>query len=324
LSAVDKHHGSAGDRGGEAELIRWLSAGGKADGFLLTTCELGPRPGGDPWPLDGIQCHRVTFLQGSLADATLTDAQLDHCIFQDGALAGDAALRSAKLHGCHFIGKQTANFSACEIDGGKFTKIDLSMSELNNARLCGVAFEGDLTMPNRMDLFGLEVDLAAWQRLKPRLTSDQRSVVLIVDDGDRIRNAYSGPWFKLHLIALAIFLAPHVLFLIEAELRSVPGCTRDCQTILGAYARNLIGRGPCWIIATKLITGALLLLYNSLRFALMVKALALKDVVRFSFANEPRWEWMFNNYRRLLLFNIFLVVLHLLTFLLEPVTFLAS
>lgn len=351
-------------RGNLDALQEWLRERRPASEFTLTGEINSPLPTG----ISGLRCENVTFSPGAIA----TDAsavRFEHCTFAAGAIAKGANLTRAVFLGCTFHGVQGGVLQVAMIDGGSFHDIDFSSAALNNATVRGVTFERTVALPQTDRLAGLKLDRAAWDRLKGVMTSDQQAVVVIEDDGELLRNAYTGGWFRLHIIALLVFLLPHLAFFAKTEALSRPcrdnatlivsadpavepparpseatedaaSCAamirgwRDglrrcgvslrgiepCNTMLGLYWEHLLGHDARPLVRYgRLVTGALLLLYNLLRAALVMKALSIERMPRFSFYEQPAWGWLFRSYKLLFLFNVAVVIVHLATFLLDPI-----
>jgi len=208
--------------------------------------------------------YKVDLREARLQDADLLNADLS------GADLRDADLLDASLLGAHLY--------EADLRGAKLIDTDLSGADLTGARLLRASlapqtnWKGAVTRRLTISRYQVEYLTGGGQMTTADvLGMDVRHATA------RLRNAYSGFWQWIHLVALTAFLAPHLYFLALAWpiSRSASDYTGPGSSILSGLMHNIWNGGhdpwgdwdfhwSFWLVVFGVI-------YNLLRAALLWK-----------------------------------------------------
>lgn len=279
----------------------------------------------DP-PLQNHEWRGCQFLKCDLTGISMDSTDLRDAEFVECLVSG--SLQNANLTGCEFRNSNLRGSSlihtrlvGVRIIGCDLRRADLRNADLTNADFRAVEFDSGTNISQLESAKGWRVDRHAIACLNnySGLTVGNRSDMRIRDDVADLRKQFAGLVGFLHLLSLAVFLAPYVWFLIShwAEAR-FGGDAANTIPLYVALFRYFVNAGVDWRSGFNpnwgwLTVSILILLYNVVRFRLLWKTYDLEAAerisgvpVRFSLAEpvsppkwlswfgaHPIWNWLY-------------------------------
>ena len=261
-----------------------------------------------------------------LKRALLDDVDLSRSVFQDAKL-NDASLRNVRAKRANFV---KADLSGADLRDGDWSETDFTSANLEGADVRGCTFTPE-TQLQGAHVKGMRVDRHSLRMLGDRqggLTSADVATLDIEDDQAKLIISFGGFWTTLHVLAVAIFITPYLVFGVKRFLAAqITPCvpTSDCVPLRNAIWEHIESGGvPGQTDCLALVLFSLLLLYNVFRVSLVYKARALelaehawKTPIKF----DLRGYWYLAYYacQILVWLNLGLALLHAYQFLSTPV-----
>jgi hypothetical protein len=272
--------------------------------------------------LRSLDFHDGNYDQISLNKAVLDGANLSRSVFQDAALA-EVSLRKVNGTRAIFI---KADLTGADLTEGNWSDTDFTSAILKGADLRGCTFTPQ-TRLNSAQVSGMYIDLHSLRMLgdsRGGLTTADLATLNITDDQAKLITSFGGFWTTLHVLAIAIFLTPYLVFAIRryiaAQLRHcLPGA--DCVPLREALWDHILTGGiPGSVDIVALGLFLLLLLYNILRISLVFKARTLELAeharkIPARFVLRKYWWFAYYACQVLVWLNISLALLHAYHFL---------
>lgn len=261
-----------------------------------------------------------------LGGALFDDADLSRAIFQDATL-NDASLRNVRGKRTDFV---KANLSGADLRGGDWSGTDFKSANLENADLGDCTLTPD-TQFDGAKVNGMRIDRHSLRMLGEKhggLTAANIATLKIDDDQAKLIISFGGFWTTLHVLAVAIFATPYLVFGVKRYLaaRVIPcSPTSDCVTLRSAIWDHIVSGGvPGQTDILAVVLFVLLLAYNVFRISLVYKARSLelaeharKTPIKF----DLRGYWYVAYYacQILVWLNLGLALIHAYQFLNTPV-----
>ncbi len=258
------------------------------------------------WGTNGLDLRNAEFTEcrgpQSLRDSNLIGSKFKNCNLRNTELV-NVRLNGASIFACDLRG---ANLSQANLVNADFRAVEVdALTRLNTL---------DSTKNWRIDRYTI-----ACLSEESGLTIGNRMDMVIRDDVADLRKQFSGLVGFLHLLSLAVFLAPYIWFLVShwADAK-FGGDAANTVPLYLALSRYFVNAGADWQSGFNpnwgwLTLSILILLYNVVRFRLLWKTYDLEAAerisgvpVRFSltepvtpskwlrwFGTHPIWNWLY-------------------------------
>src|SRR6266404_3019744 len=219
----------------------------------------------------------------SLPGAQLAGARLFRTTLQDSDLTG-ADLRRVFALRAVCINSRFRNANLSESD---WRDADLSHADLEFADLRGCILTAGTCLKDAK-VSGAKIDSRSLKMLgvqRGGLTEADVAKMVVTDDQARLATSFGGFWTTLHLVALALFISPYLIFGVRRYVTAqlVTCLPHDCISLRGALWEYIVtgGRGSArdWLSITLFF---LLVFYNVFRVSLVYKTRALELAERAS------------------------------------------
>jgi len=198
---------------------------------------------------------------------------------------------------------KNVDFSAAALYGS-----DFELAELLECDLQGVVVDQTTQMSTVVNIQNTKIDRFTLLTLIGQgvLSEGQRMVMDIHDGVAKLRLAFGGFYRWLHLVALMVFLAPYVWFVVFHHVRAhFAEAGGPSMPLASALWRYILTGGRSWAAPAPIAWGPVLLfaaalIYNLIRFLMLWKTASLehKEQVttlpqRWSLRDHPVWNVLF-------------------------------
>ena len=233
----------------------------------------------------------AVFRRANLRKALFGGLNLDGATFEECALTAAnfkrASLKNAEFRDCELNG---AKFEEVQGEGIRFPGADLRRvwfdhATLTDASLLGARVDASTRFRALEGVQGCKLDrhsLACLGDARGELTVGNLMDMDIRDDVAELRSHFSGGWMWGHVLALIVFAAPYVWFVVSqwARARFLP--LNETSISLGeAIGRFIVSGGEGWregwnVNWWPLVLFLAYLAYNGARVSLLVKTKGLE------------------------------------------------
>lgn len=312
---------------GADEFIAHCKDRGNAEGITLPQRTV--LRAAEPLHADRALLREVTFHEQVWGGMRLNGSGLYACTLRGVVCDPPAEWTTAHIVGCDLRNAdlRAADFTGTIFNTTKLEGADLRGAILRNASFHNVSFDARTQLSDAI-FDDATLDQHAFDQLVGALNLEQRRSIKIDSspvarlDADFGRPGAVGT----HLGLLVLFLAPYLGFLVTTWMSS-KACPDGvaCTTALEQLTDYALDRATKegWL---RLITGAICLAYNSLRVVLLIKAMRLRrarmrpNTTADIDYNHGRWPRVHDAAVKLFWINIGATVLHLLAWLVKPIT----
>ena len=277
---------------------------------------------------EGVHFVDCDFKGADLSNSNVSGCVFESCTFGVSALGIDKAKRDSSSSAQKALRRMAASFRGTRAFGTVFRRSGMSYADLRELLVDeGTRFE-------RVGMVGTVITKSVLERMHDfgGLSLARRATMVIEDDVALLRQSFSGFWNVVHLLALAVFLAPYIWFLAKMWTRAQVGESIAFEGATISLWQCLIhfiaSGGSDWREmaprALPLILFAIALSFNALRGVLFAKTKLVENReavtgVSSGFVLRGAWKGMYVGYRILSFVALVAIIWHTGLFLAKPV-----
>lgn len=197
-------------------------------------------------------------------------------------------LTGSNFQGCTLETSQFINaiLTGCDFTKANLCSVPMKNCNLNNAKLNGIQVDSVTEIIDcKVDHCEIERHTLEEMHDFGKLTVGKMRKMNVYDPLSEMRRIFSGFWQGIHLIALTLFLAPYLAFLLEKYLRVfLPATKAEMEPLYRSFGRFVISGGDSSGEMNSLMLFIFVYssIYNILRLVLLFYTKSLEHVFEMS------------------------------------------